>query len=169
MKNEYYIDTVEPIVHIYMKDGLSTIVDLDDFYKLDETSTYSIRPNGYVARITSRKLGKRTTSYIHREIMEYPENMQIDHINGDKLDNRKCNLRIVTNAQNAQNRTKNYSNAKSEHRGVIWSERDNAWISRVKLNGKQYYLGTYASEEMASLKAIEFRKANMPYSEEGLS
>jgi hypothetical protein len=169
LKNEYYIDTVDPIVIIYLNNGLSTIIDLEDFSKLDENFTYFANPKNYVFRMSSRKdEGKRKAIYLHRELMNCPDGMMIDHINGDRLDNRKSNLRIVTNAQNSQNRHGNYKGSKSGLRGAVWCERDNGWIARVKLNGKQHYLGTYKTPEEAFQKASEFRNKYMPYSEEDI-
>jgi hypothetical protein len=58
----------------------------------------------YVMARTGRTNGVRQSFNLHRLIMDPPKGMMVDHINGDGLDNRKCNLRICTAAQNAANR-----------------------------------------------------------------
>lgn len=65
----------------------------------------------------------------------------IDHINGIKDDNRICNLRSVTNQENAFNRTK--------AKGYYWNKRDKKWQANIKLNGKSINLGYFITEEEA--------------------
>jgi hypothetical protein len=66
----------------------------------------------------------------------------LDHINGDKTDNRICNLRI-------SNKYKNQWNRFDEIKGYSWSARDNKWKSTIKANGKSIFLGLYETEEEA--------------------
>jgi hypothetical protein len=73
--------------------------------------------------------------------------MVIDHINGDKTDNRICNLRIATQSQNAANAA-NRKNNTSGFRGV--SRRGNKWQSYITVNGKRKHLGFYSTKEEAS-------------------
>ena len=68
------------------------------------------------------------------------ENM-IDHIDGDKLNNRIENLRIVTNQQNQFNQKK--------AKGYCWNKQHKKWMSRIKLNGKNKFLGLFETEEDA--------------------
>ena len=104
---------------------------------------------------------------MHREIINAPAGMQIDHINGNGLDNRKANLRLCNNAQNQQNRRKR-SRATSLFKGVGWH--DNRWRARITVNGKQIEIGRFKSEFLAAeaydQKAIElfseFANLNFP-------
>lgn len=72
----------------------------------------------------------------------------IDHINGDGFDNRICNLRLATRAQNGRNRGRN-SNNTSGYKGVSWDSKDKKWRAKIQVNGKQCYLGNFSSAEEA--------------------
>jgi hypothetical protein len=79
---------------------------------------------------------------------------EIDHINGNGLDNRISNLREVTKLENAKNHRKRITN-KSGYTGVSWCRRTNKWRAEIKSNGKYFSLGYF--EEIES--AISARKA----------
>jgi len=72
----------------------------------------------------------------------------IDHINGDRSDNRIANLRDVTHAQNLCNRSKTVANT-SGFKGVSWDQRSKKWAAWIKAEGKQQYLGKFDSREAA--------------------
>ena len=102
---------------------------------------------------------------------------QIDHINADGLDNRRCNLRIATTAQNHANRRKRSTKTTSQYKGVCWNKEKEKWMSYIgssKKNSivKRTYLGLYYSEEEAARaydkKALEVygEYANLNFSEE---
>jgi hypothetical protein len=86
---------------------------------------------------------------------------QADHINGDKLDNRRCNLRVVSNQQNHQNRQKVLG--RSQYRGVYFNKSQGRWFARAKAGGKTYWGGAHDSEFEAAVAAWELRKRVMPY------
>lgn len=65
---------------------------------------------------------------MHRVILEPPDHMLVDHINGNRLDNRRCNLRMCTYAQNRMNSAKNRNN-RSGYKGVTWCKATNNWRS----------------------------------------
>lgn len=88
----------------------------------------------------------------------FPE-FEIDHINGDKLDNRWVNLRECTKAQNAQNRAKLCTRrAWSKHMGVSYSKKRSNWFASIDVNKKRIYLGSFETEEEAA-KAYADAKA----------
>jgi hypothetical protein len=78
---------------------------------------------------------------------EWPDS-QIDHINGDKIDNRLANLRDVSAAENRKNVSKQ-SNNTSGACGVCWYARDGKWQAQIKIGGKQRYLGRFATRDAA--------------------
>ena len=96
---------------------------------------------------------------MHRLINNTPKNMLTDHINRDKLDNRKCNLRSGNKSLNSINRCKP-SNNKSGFKGVhldSWTEK---WRAEIKINGKKITLGRFNNK----LDAVEARaKAEKKY------
>jgi hypothetical protein len=89
-------------------------------------------------------------SYMHRLIMGAKKGQIVDHINGDKLDNRRSNLRFCTPAQNNYNSSKHKRNT-SGYKGVFWNGRDGKWLAQAKINQKQTYLGQYETREQAAL------------------
>lgn len=89
------------------------------------------------------------TLRLHRLIMQ--SDLQIDHINHNGLDNRKCNLRICTNAENNRNKNTNL-NPKSGYTGIRYNEKCNSYYVRIMVNKKEISLGHYHSLEEA-LKA----------------
>ena len=92
------------------------LVDDEDFSKIRKSSWY-VSNRGYVCTRTERKI-----KYLHRILMNPSEKLQVDHINHNKLDNRKINLRIVTNQQNHFNRSINKNN-KSGAKGVYFNKK----------------------------------------------
>ena len=89
-----------------------------------------------------------------------------DHRNHDGLDNRRCNLRIVSNAENGQNRRGAQANNRtSRHRGVSYSAGEGKWKTGVQINGRRYRLGTYENEQEAHRAVLAFRREHMPYSQ----
>lgn len=73
---------------------------------------------------------------------------QVDHINGDPLDNRRSNLRLATHAENQRNKGR-YSNNTSGYKGVSWAKKENKWQAQISFNGKVKYLGYFATAEDA--------------------
>lgn len=91
--------------------------------------------------------------YAHRVIWalchdEWPQD-HIDHINGDKLDNRICNLRVVTKQENACNMKRHKANT-SGYTGVAWSTAANKWRAYITHEGKRVSLGVYVDIEEAA-------------------
>lgn len=80
---------------------------------------------------------------------QFPSNLQIDHINGDRTDNRISNLRLATNRENARNQRRRMTN-KSGHNGVYWDSATNKWRAQITLNGKTYALGRFSTKSKAA-------------------
>lgn len=97
--------------------------------------------------------------YAHRLawLLTYREwpSRQIDHINRDRADNRIVNLRLATNQQNQWNRGLNSKNT-SGRKGVHFYKRTGQWQAYIKVHGKRFHLGTFATCEAAS---IAYRQA----------
>lgn len=129
-------------IPIYNKDGLIgyTKVDKEDFEKYKNTRL-SLDKDGYA---------KTTTKRFHRLILEAKIGEIVDHINHDKLDNRKVNLRIVTASQNSQNKNKiQKENTSSKFIGVSLNNKTNKWRCIISIDGKTKTF-TFESENHAA-------------------
>lgn len=111
-----------------------------------------------------------TTVKMHREILDAPAGIEVDHINHDRLDNRRCNLRLATRKQNMANSPLNKKNT-SGYKGVTYSPTtvgnagrsryrvSSPWMARIGYEGKRIFIGIYKTKEQAAKayndKAIE--------------
>jgi len=126
---------------LYNKD--IALVDDEDYEWLKQ---YKWNPtaDGYAqtdVKINEKWINKK----MHRLIMNTPKGLETDHIDHNKLNNQKYNLRIVTLQQNQMNRVVKNNNS-SKFKGVSWHKRDKIWQSRIQLNGKPYHLGSFKNE-----------------------
>lgn len=94
-----------------------------------------------------RKRGSQSYALIHSSVRWTPKGMQIDHINGDKLDNRRKNLRVCTPQQNCFNRT---SYGKSRYKGVSWHQSASKWQVYIQKDGVAKYVGVFKDEKEAA-------------------
>ena len=138
---------------IELSKGRKAIVDDDDFEKLPQNKWYC-SSYGYAVR-TSRETLKRKMYWMHREIMDCPEGFEVDHINGDRLDNRKSNLRICSRDSNCKNLKKPKTNT-SGFKGVSFDKRRGKFRAYITINNKQKWLGYF---ELAKDAALEYNKA----------
>lgn len=144
--------------------NLVAIIDKEDEEKILPHKWYAFgkenhkNPIFWAARKT-RIDGKQKTLLMHREILKPPENAVVDHINGDGLDNRKCNLRIATVSQNRANE-RSIRN-RMGFRGVSLSSKGHKkpFYAKIICNHRTYFLGHYETIEQAAMaydkKAIE--------------
>lgn len=121
------------------------LVDDEDFEKLVKYS-WCIVEKGFVrARVNGKKM------LIHRFILNLtPYDPQVDHIDHNRLNNCKSNLRLATNQQNQRNTRKPKGNYTSRFKGVHFSKRRGKWLARIFINKKAIYLGYYDNEEDAA-------------------
>ena len=122
---------------IRLKSGKYTFID-DDVHANYILYKWYEDTCGYAVRYT-RKNGIFSTIRIHREIMGLPykkDKLIVDHINGNKLDNRRENLRICTQSFNCQNRRK-------KEQGVNYHKASGKWQARITKDGKTYQIGLF--------------------------
>ena len=74
----------------------------------------------------------------------------MDHINGNKLDNRRINLRLAKPKENNRNQRKIKRKCTSIYKGVVFHSRDNKWQSQIRIDGKRLFLGYFLKEEDAA-------------------
>jgi hypothetical protein len=125
--------------------GDIVFLDDEDYAKLSNYKYY-LHKKGYVYRKTKDK----KVVYIHREIMGNPIGKVIDHINHNKLDNRKENLRAVSNATNIHNSDKPKVISTSKYKGVCWAESKNAWLATIWVGNEQINIGKFKTEDSAA-------------------
>jgi len=129
--------------------GYVAIIDSEDYNRLSKFLwiTHKDKKRTYAQRALPKENGKQRGETMPHAIMgKPPKGLMIDHINGNGLDNRKCNLRFVTNRQNCMNRHQAKS---SKYPGVTWDKRARKWTAQAQINGKHVHIGTYKSEELA--------------------
>lgn len=119
-----------------------TIFDLEDFDRVKDKKWGKTDGKHDDIYVCSRSFENNKHTSLHRFIMNAKDGDVVDHINGNTVDNRKSNLRIVTNSQNAMN-AKISSLSKSGYKGVSYMKRYNKWRAYIKYNGKQEHLGVF--------------------------
>jgi len=142
------------VKQIPLTQGKFALVDDEDFEYLNQWKWCflpSRSGSGYAIRN-----GGNSHLMMHRVILNTPSGMETDHINHDKLDNRRSNLRICTKAENNQNRKPYKKNRKGKYKGVYWDEKHGKWRVFLTRNKKQKYLGMFESEEDAYKATIEY-------------
>lgn len=134
---------------ILLTQGKCAIIDDDDFELVNQYKwCYLGHGGGYAVR---RSEISKKPILLHRFILRLlpKDGIVVDHINGDPLDNRKCNLRVCNKSQNAAN-SKVPNNSSSGYKGVHWFKRDKNWQSQIKYHQKRYHLGYFDSPEDAA-------------------
>lgn len=124
------------------------LVDDEDYDILMENKC-QYHHMGYA--VTSKKInGEYKQFQVHRLILKLTtKDKAVDHINGNKLDNRKQNLRLATTQENGMNRAK-HKKFTSEYKGVGWSKARNKWRATIYFNYKAIYIGIFNNEEDAA-------------------
>ncbi len=144
-------------IEIPLTQGKTALIDIEDFDLISQWKWRLVSGRGnrtnYAKRTLSVK-GKKKVVLMHRFILNAPKGIQVDHINGNGLDNRKSNLRLATASQNSINRI---SKNRTGYRGVKSAK--GKYTARITCKGKVYFLGIFSSAEAAAQaydkKAIE--------------
>ncbi len=129
--------------------GKFVIVDDDDFDTLNSYS-WHISGYGYASRYTGGGRKNASSITMHRQIMNEPNGIGVDHINGNKLDNRKCNLRLASQSQNNMN-ARPRKNSTSPYKGVYWNEGKNRWTCRLQKENQPVHIGHFLTQRDAAL------------------
>ena len=133
---------------IPLTQGKSAIVDDEDYSDLIKYKwQYN---NGYAKRGIN-------TIRMARQIMNATPLQEVDHINRNKLDNRRENLRIVTRGQNVRNIFKR-KDSPNKFKGIHYIKAKNKWIARIQINGKRISSGYFLTEEEAAKRYDELAK-----------
>ena len=129
--------------------GKVCTVDEADFADLSRFSWF-LTPRGYVFRTEYRGDLCRRYHSLHRQIMglTHGDKRCVDHINGDRLDNRRSNLRVCTYQENQRN-VGRVSRNKSGFKGVCWYSRERKWVAKITADKRTRVLGYFDDPELA--------------------
>lgn len=133
---------------LQLKSGHQVLLDDEDYQRVVEYGGWYVDSRGYA--ITDKRIkSRRTIIDMHRYIHLPAKGFVVDHIDQNKLNNQKSNLRDASKSLNALN-SGAWGHNKSGYKGVSWSKQANKW--RVTLNhlGKQIHLGFYADINQAA-------------------
>jgi hypothetical protein len=144
-----------------------TIVDAAD---AEWANQWRWRWNGGYAARNGEKIAPKRFSVIslHRELLGLPRKRQSgdtregDHINRDRLDNRRANLRVLTRDEQAQNKSSRKMSS-SQYRGVSWNTSARKWKAYIRVDGRLRNLGHFTDEHEAGRIARAARLEAMPY------
>jgi len=132
---------------IPLTQGKVALVDDADYAYLSQFKWY-FNGGGYAARTAPQSLG-RGIIYMHRELLKPGKGIVVDHIDGDKLNNRRSNLRIATVSQNIFHSKLSKVNT-SGYKGVRWHRQGKKWLAEIKYQRRNIYLGLFDTAEAAS-------------------
>ena len=141
---------------IKLSKELEAIVDDKDFEELSKHKWYAMKGKHthYAVRNRNKNDGPGPEAILmHRIIMKATLGKQIDHIDGNGLNNRRDNMRFCTNQENQMNRKKS-KNCSSIFKGVYWHKPTQKWLARITINKKKRHLG-YFVEEVAAAMAYD--------------
>ena len=135
---------------ITLTQGKVALVDDADYWWLLKFRWYYSASTGYARA----NLGANKKANMHQLLLPRVEGLMADHINRDKLDNRRVNLRLVTKSEN--NRNKMQHDNRSGFIGVVQHKTNGRWIAQASLNNRNYYIGSYGTPEEAAVARTDF-------------
>lgn len=148
------------VAFVPLTQGLVAIIDASDaplaaFHNWCATINKSVT---YAVRSASKdEPNHRARILLHRVIMSAPDDLLVDHINGDGLDCRRANMRLATFAENARNQRRRITNT-SGFKGVSYVKESGKWQARIRFAGARENLGYFATREEASAAYVEASK-----------
>ena len=129
----------------------TVLVDKDDYSECKEY-TWGTDGHGYIQASLGIEYNCKMI-YLHRLVAKTPKDSYTDHVNGNKLDNRKCNLRICTCAENGRN-SRIKTNRSSKFKGVHLDKKWNKWVVRIRTDTGRIVVGSFY-DEIEAAKAYD--------------
>lgn len=151
--NKYNINEENKTVEFFIENESSFIVDLEDFNIVNE-HYWRVDTNGYV--YTKEYITAKT---IRLHSLLCPYFVEVDHIDQNKMNNRRSNFREVSRVENVRNRPLSKNNT-SGFTGVYWSKKDQSWYSQITVNRNSIHLGYTDTKEQAIVQRL---KAELKY------
>jgi hypothetical protein len=140
-----------PFQRIKLTRGKYAIVDPEDFERFNRYKWHCSQSNYAVraATIKTEKGRKQVELFMHKVVCPPPQGLIVDHINRNRLDNRRANLRPATWTQNAWNRSKR-SRQKTRYKGIRYQKDTKRWQVRLMIEGRRISFGCYNDEKEAA-------------------
>lgn len=151
------VESKELIIHSEKYGDKIVLVDAEDFQKVNKIKWHlrfdKNRNNEFYIISNSRDsiTNKRTTTTLHKFIMNCPKGFVVDHINHDTFDNRKCNLRICTKTENNRNSFKRKDAKHSIYKGVKFHPTYKKFTAWITFDKKRIYIGSFDDDKDAAL------------------
>ena len=147
----------EAVRRIPLTRGKFALVEPEDYYQLSKFNWHTREPTKGIFYASGIRNGKSVR--MHREIMDAPDDLVVDHIDRNGLNNCRSNLRLCTPAQNNLNKFLN-SYGSSKYKGVNWAKIKKKWRAEVQFDNKMYYLG-YFTDEIDAAKAYDEKASQL--------
>jgi hypothetical protein len=143
-------------VRLPLSKGLFSLIDREDYFRVGLWSWSAFRPVGartwYAQSFCDHGDKKKRLVSLHQYVLSLTGN-EVDHINGEGLDNRKSNLRVCSHQQNIWN-SQPRDGGTSAFKGVSWRADRSKWRAYIVINAKQRFLGLFA-DEIEAAKAYD--------------
>jgi hypothetical protein len=138
------------VKEIPLTGGKIAIVDDEDHAYVSRWSWFAVRGKHtfYAVRTVNVSKTRKYRVAMHRQLEGAPENVMVDHINGDGLDNRRANLRLCMAMENARNSAAR--GGSSRFKGVGFHRVTGKWAAYIRVDGRQMHLGLYRTEDAAA-------------------
>lgn len=138
---------------IPLTQGQYALVNDDDCEILSEYKWHAVKI-GNTFYASRARPGDYKRIWMHREIMQPLPHLEVDHADGDGLNNQRANLRVCTHAENLRNQKLNKANT-SGYKGVTWDARSGKWQAQIKFWQRHYVLGHFVNLEDAARARAE--------------
>ena len=137
------------VAYVPLTHGYEAIIDAADVPLVEVKNWYaSVRLNTSYARSNVTNGTERSHVFIHNFLMGNSKGLFVDHIDGDGLNNRRCNMRFATHAQNMRN-ARIRCDSTTGFKGTNFHKQSGKWMARIRVNDKSNYLGLFTSPEEA--------------------
>lgn len=149
------INTGDGTATVVLTQGYISTIDAEDIEMVKIYSwcvqQYKDKTRAGGSKIYAKAAISGAQKTLHRYLLKPLSTQNVDHINGNTLDNRRENLRLATKQQNAANRPKDrVKGATSKYKGVYFNKQTSSWCARIYVNGKGYHIGLFDTEGEAA-------------------
>ena len=134
---------------VFTNSGKEILIDEEDLAWATQFTWY-VTDTGYAYR-SVRVAGKSKNIRMHRELLSATKGVDVDHINGNRVDNRRTNLRLCSRSNNLKNKTKRRCDNRSGITGVFQHKQTGKWAVQIQVDGKPRHVGLFATLDEAKV------------------